>query len=481
MDIIGNKRKRQSDCPDCTDHTTKEILLDERSGVGFSVSVFGAKNQLSETNISLDVKQLSVNIAPKSVLSDDPITKPILLDSDQLVDRGVVVRNKKAKKTKNRFTVRLRSNDSDYESAHKFICERYIELNKGTDRIKELMVTYVETGEHPKIHYKLPEGKEITIRYNDSDITAKIVRISKDHGTASSVVYISELIICASSKETIDGLLFEACHEPETLLIYTYDAAQSYWKKYGKVQRRDEGTLIINENEKTKLLTDIMKFVKAEKEYDKFGIPYKRNYLFHGKPGTGKSSLVNIIANKTNRSIYIIPFSSELTDAGLFSAINGINNESAILLLEDIDCIFQNREKSNDESHVSFSALLNILDGVTRVKSLITIITTNYVKKLDSALIRPGRVDMMIEFSIISTEQINGLLKLYTIELDDKEFKKLEKICKSQDLTPSVLSSFMFRNRDVELNNSNYITQFKKYLKEIEMTLPNKNYQELYL
>lgn len=162
-----------------------------------------------------------------------------------------------------------------------------------------------------------------------------------------------------------------------------------------------------------------------------------------------------------------------MTDNSLYDAINSINNGKAILLLEDIDCIFQDRMTNMNNSRVSFSALLNVLDGVTRSKGLITIITTNYVKKLDAALTRPGRVDMIVEFSTISKEQIIGLLALYNRTLDTKHLKQLIKICTNRGLTPSILSGFMFRNRNNELGNENFITLFEEYLKELDVRSDN--------
>jgi ATP-dependent 26S proteasome regulatory subunit len=124
-----------------------------------------------------------------------------------------------------------------------------------------------------------------------------------------------------------------------------------------------------------------------------------------------------------------------------------------------------------NRSSVSLSALLNVLDGAGSKRDLITIITSNYIEKLDVALIRPGRIDMIIEFDYISKEQIDGLLKLYNIILNEANLKLLTQLCVTNELTPSVLSSFMFRNRKKELNDTNYINMFKKYLKEINVVL----------
>ena len=74
--------------------------------------------------------------------------------------------------------------------------------------------------------------------------------------------------------------------------------------------------------------------------------------------------------------------------------------ENSIILLEDIDAAFISREESSVSeaaykglNRLTFSGLLNAIDGVTSTEGRIVFMTTNYVERLDSALIRPGRVE----------------------------------------------------------------------------------------
>jgi hypothetical protein len=68
------------------------------------------------------------------------------------------------------------------------------------------------------------------------------------------------------------------------------------------------------------------------------------------------------------------------------------------VLLEDIDAAFPNREEVDSftpqqASDVTFSGLLNVLDGVAASEERLVFMTTNHLNRLDPALIRPGRVD----------------------------------------------------------------------------------------
>ena len=70
--------------------------------------------------------------------------------------------------------------------------------------------------------------------------------------------------------------------------------------------------------------------------------------------------------------------------------------ERSILLLEDIDSAFNERKQTEEQGYMSgvtFSGLLNALDGVASADERIIFMTTNHPEKLDPALIRPGRVD----------------------------------------------------------------------------------------
>ena len=77
---------------------------------------------------------------------------------------------------------------------------------------------------------------------------------------------------------------------------------------------------------------------------------------------------------------------------------------NSIILLEDIDGIFVQRESVNyggdDEEegrrHISFSGLINALDGIRSQEGRILFMTTNHKEKLDAALLRPGRADVHV-------------------------------------------------------------------------------------
>lgn len=214
--------------------------------------------------------------------------------------------------------------------------------------------------------------------------------------------------------------------------------------------------------------------------YSSRGIPYRRGYLLSGPSGVGKTSLSFALAGVFGLDIYCMSLSEKtLSEEDLILLFNSLPKR-CIVLLEDIDSAGVTRKKTdpkeeegektkdkakdkqadtvsekkddspettaamiakevdkaikaakNDNSDHSFggrsgsgtdtgitmSGLLNAIDGVASQEGRVLIMTTNYPEKLDEALIRPGRVDMKIEFTLASRQQIRELfLRMYCID-----------------------------------------------------------------
>lgn len=84
-----------------------------------------------------------------------------------------------------------------------------------------------------------------------------------------------------------------------------------------------------------------------------------------------------------------------------------------LIAIQDVDAAFVHRNQAGGYN-LTFSGLLNALDGVASSEERIMFLTTNYRDRLDSALIRPGRVDMQVELSWASRSQIESMfLRFY--------------------------------------------------------------------
>jgi len=205
-------------------------------------------------------------------------------------------------------------------------------------------------------------------------------------------------------------------------------------------------------------------FIEIEKLYREYQIPYKKGILFYGPPGTGKTSLVKALAFEYQLPLYIIDVNDEeINDESIVTILNGLGNSGLkLLLFEDIDTAFADKEKVKNETKLildnqpsdissksssslsdtkpiqtiqqqsvrkkflTYSGLLNALDGVMSNQSgVITIMTTNYLERLGPAFLRPGRIDVKFELRECNAEQIEDMTRTFLVkrlDMSDKFF-----------------------------------------------------------
>lgn len=186
------------------------------------------------------------------------------------------------------------------------------------------------------------------------------------------------------------------------------------WRPFGQPRRtRELGSVVLGKGKKEAIVSDVKRFLSRDRWYAERGIPYRRGYLLHGAPGSGKSSFITALAGHLDFNICLLNLSERgLTDDKLNHLLSNAPDRS-ILLLEDVDAAFLGRQQAAEDGYqasVTFSGLLNALDGVASGESRIIFMTTNHIEKLDPALIRPGRVDMIAELGDAEQEQVEELM-----------------------------------------------------------------------
>lgn len=129
--------------------------------------------------------------------------------------------------------------------------------------------------------------------------------------------------------------------------------------------------------------------------------------MLYGPPGTGKTSFLQATASKYNLNLcFLQPGDPRMTDSGFANALQSAPSDT-ILVLEDVDALFSSDRKSEQASKaLTFSGILNALDGVASPHGQIFILTTNHPERLDAALLRHGRVDYKAEFPHATSEQV---------------------------------------------------------------------------
>ncbi|KFB51948.1 AGAP004266-PA-like protein [Anopheles sinensis] len=212
-----------------------------------------------------------------------------------------------------------------------------------------------------------------------------------------------------------------------------YTAMGSEWRPFGHPRkRRPIGSVVLDQGVSERILLDCREFIKNPQWYSDRGIPYRRGYLLHGPPGCGKSSFITALAGEIEFGICLLNLSERgLTDDRLNHLMN-VAPQQSIILLEDIDAAFVSRQDTLQQkaafeglNRVTFSGLLNCLDGVASTEARIVFMTTNYLDRLDPALIRPGRVDVKEYVGHCSRHQLEQMFRRFYTGTDAEENARL--------------------------------------------------------
>ncbi|KAF9360884.1 hypothetical protein BGX26_007301 [Mortierella sp. AD094] len=194
--------------------------------------------------------------------------------------------------------------------------------------------------------------------------------------------------------------------------IYTSQPYDSYWSSSSTRSPRAFHSVILADGLKEELLNDITMFRNSAQWYHDRGVPYRRGYLLHGPPGTGKTSFIVALAGHLRMSVCIVNLGiSGLNDQQLDQLLNNAPRNS-ILLMEDVDAALIKRKAGKAQSgsnNVTLSGILNALDGITAQEGSVVFMTTNHIRKLAPALIRPGRCDRKMLFDYADKHQIRGM------------------------------------------------------------------------
>jgi hypothetical protein len=259
---------------------------------------------------------------------------------------------------------------------------------------------------------------------------------------------------------------------PDSHLIYT---------KHLFHTTRTFGNVFFEQREKVKNHVEF--FLNRKDWYEKKGIPYTLGFMFHGEAGTGKTSTIKAIANTARRHIINVQLSQIKTKEQLrhlffndeIHVSDGTKTErytipvhERLYVIEDIDAmgdtvlerkwkkpIVEEKKKTAEDAWmqarldeedtvepIDLSFLLNLLDGTLEASGRILCISSNFPERIDKALIRPGRIDMIVHFRKCNRDILRQMVDSFY----DQTFEDWTDDNMNYKWSPAEVNQILFRN-----------------------------------
>ena len=232
------------------------------------------------------------------------------------------------------------------------------------------------------------------------------------------------------------------------------------WRTVSSYPKRSIESIITGDNKVFDIVQDMKTFANSEGEYTKYGMPFKRNYLITGPPGSGKSSIITVAAGELDLDVCFITVTPGMDEKELCTAVSNLT-DNAMLVLEDADILCSNSFSNGGGATNALAVLTNVLDGCLHRHKLITVLTSTQPKALESVLTRHGRIDYvcrldhldqnqtreMTKWAVLDSGYTNGdaeLLKKCVEHISSRIWRELTSI---GDLSSTHVAQFLFRNR----------------------------------
>lgn len=337
------------------------------------------------------------------------------------------------------FTVGSNYFDNWMEEALYAILYKYNDINK---KSKLRLSNVPGVGDGSAMYYKLDDGVH-NLKYRKWDImlviqSGPVQPMSRGQTVRSYTIISYDLstdFVTSFERDMVlhrnDILSIKKGSPTVNVYMDLHEAdGRTYWEKVQAINKRSLSTIYIPDEQKRLLVSTINNFFASKKMYRQHGIPWNLKILLYGAPGTGKSSIVKMIASEWNRNIYectggkngkFIP--NAITDNGdavvcpLFS-ISDIDKYPALINEPDIDVGKDGDKEDRMVYKQTFNNMINALDGILSGEGRIIIMTTNHIEKFSDTILRPGRIDLKMEIGYVTPDVFRKYVKnFYDIDL----------------------------------------------------------------
>lgn len=284
--------------------------------------------------------------------------------------------------------------------------------------IRTIQVAHNKTKQVPweKIGIPILEGADITLTSTmDPDygpVFAVVVSSPKKHKTEIEGLF-DEIDLYLKDNSIYRGKALVGADELEFLDTSTFDA--------NKIVFSDEVTATLN--------AGLFGALKFSPEFRQDGIPLKRSLLLYGPYGTGKSSIGNMTAQVAESNGWTFLMARTGRDKVKDVLRTAKLYQPAVVFVEDIDT------QSSTSKPQEVSELLESFDGITaKGTEVMLVMTTNHVDQIHAGMMRPGRLDFVVEIAALDRNGTERLVRAVVApgKLDptvdfDEVYKNMEK------------------------------------------------------
>jgi DNA polymerase III delta prime subunit len=308
----------------------------------------------------------------------------------------------------------------------------------------------------------LPTGLPVVISTNYGAVLVMLWPLTQGSAMVGSIAFymlgrnrhreMTELLEAVVTKHT-----FAADQNPAAIYMPKNKDNVWWWERTQELQSRSRTSVALPEGLMDTLVGDAKTFFASFDEYRARQQPYRRGWLLHGPPGTGKSTTPLVLATELGLPVCVLNLgSSALTDAAVTTLLADALVPS-IVLIEDVDAavgeaVAKRRKDRNQQNpygivitgatktpRLTMATLLNALDGVGAGQGRLTIMTTNDPDMLDEAMVRPGRCDMVVELPAAGTSQIRDLVAMECPTATTRDVDEFLSLMRPGSVTPATI------------------------------------------
>jgi AAA+ superfamily predicted ATPase len=325
-------------------------------------------------------------------------------------------------------------------------------------------------------------------------------------------VFMQNSFIYSSDKDTCDKVSkiiqnkakVEIVNDDQKDKIYIkrYNTATTETRDYPLFKDRNFDNIV--SKHKNRIINLIENFKAVNQGTKKCIGSYNLGFMFHGKPGCGKTMFIKCIANYLKRNIFVVDMRTIKTMEQLESIFTTKTVSENIFVFDEFDCVSdvisqrdsEYEEKDNEtggklkglkmtltqllsiqnkddtvikaiedtkknikdlENGLNLDGILTLLDGVYEMRGRVIVASTNFINRIDKALLRPGRFDMVLELTEMEDWEVKDLVKM-CLELSEIEKTLLDKIqVKNKVFTPAEIINIC----SASSSNENVFSQIK--------------------